>query len=132
MHVKMINWLRTTDSDETAALYLRIQNFHRAKIAHFVETGGKEGKYQWNLHKILVARIIVPSNRLLYTLDQNGTRKLERVRQELVHYQRKYLSFLDQHKPDQRAIVDAWHLSEYLGPRGTGQLQPPQPHHGRR
>ncbi len=58
----------------------------------------------------------------LYALDPNGTSKLEQVRQEIVHYQRKYLCFLDQHKPDQRPIVDEWHLSEYLEVLGSFTL----------
>ncbi len=86
-------------------LYLRIQKFHRAKIEHFVAAGGDEEEYKWNaLRTKLVARLIVPSNSLLYAPDPNGTRKVERVRQELVHYQRKYLTFLDQDNPDQRPL----------------------------
>ena len=91
-------------------LYLRIQKFHRAKITYFVAVGGDEDKYQWNLRKILVAQVIVPSNRLLYALDPKGTHKLDRVRQDILQYQRKYLCFLDLHQPVQRTIVDKWHL----------------------
>ncbi len=39
-----------------------------------------------------------------------------------MHYQRKYLSFLDQHKTDQRAVVNEWHLSEYLEVLGSFTL----------
>jgi hypothetical protein len=100
-------------------LYLRIQKFHRTKIAYLVQTGRAAEEYKLNIRKKVVACIIVPSNRLLYALDPNGTRKVERVRQELVPYLRKYLTFLDQHKPAQRAIVDKWHLSEYLEVMGS-------------
>ncbi len=57
---------------------------------------------------------IVPVNRLLYTLDQKGTRKYFRVVESLRQYHRKYLTLLKQHEPVQKAIVDKWHLSEYL------------------
>jgi hypothetical protein len=103
-------------------LYLRIQKFHRTKIAYLVQTGRAAEEYKLNIRKKVVACIIVPSNRLLYALDPNGTRKVERVRQELVPYLRKYQTFLDQHKPAQRAIVDEWHLSEYLEVLGSFTL----------
>ena len=100
-------------------LYLRIQKFHRTKIAYLVQTGRAAEEYKLNIRKKVVACIMVHSNRLLYALDPNGTRKVERVRQELVPYLRKYQTFLDQHKPAQRAIVDKWHLSEYLEVMGS-------------
>ena len=60
-------------------LYLRIQKFHRNKISAYVASGGKEEEYVWNLRKKYVAQIMVPSNRLMYTLDPKGTRKRDRV-----------------------------------------------------
>ncbi len=69
--------------------------------------------------KKLVAQIMVPSNRLMYTIDSKGTRKLDRVIIDLRQYQRDYLIFLKQHEPAQKDIVDKWHLSKYLD---NGQL----------
>jgi hypothetical protein len=95
-------------------LYLRIQKFHRNKISAYVATGGKEEEYVWNLRKKYVAQIMVPSNRLMYTLDPKGTRKRDRVIQDLKPYQRDYHTFLRQHEPARKAVVDTWHIAKYL------------------
>jgi hypothetical protein len=100
-------------------VYLTIQKFHRDKISKFVAAGGKEKEYGWKLRKKLVVQIIVPSNKLLYAIDPNGTRKLDRVINNIRQYQRKYLCFLKQHEPAQKAIVDKWHLSNYLEVMGN-------------
>ena len=78
-------------------LYLRIQKFHRNKISEYVATGGKEEEYVWKLRKKYVAQIMVPSNRLMYKIDPKGTRKRDRVIQDLRPYQRDYHTFLKQH-----------------------------------
>jgi hypothetical protein len=74
---------------------LRIQKFHRNKISQFVVGGLNKAEYVWMLRKKSVARIIVPSNRLLYALDPKGTRKLDRVINDIRQYQRKYICFLN-------------------------------------
>jgi hypothetical protein len=68
---------------EDDPLYLRIQKFHRNKISEYVNAGGKEEEYKWNLRKKLVAQIMVPSSRLLYKLDPEGTRNRDSVIRDL-------------------------------------------------
>jgi hypothetical protein len=105
---------------EEDPLYLRIQKFHRNKITKFVqETGKQEEEYKFNLNKKLLAHIMVPSNRLIYTLDPKGTRNRDRVISDLKSYQRDYRHFLSQHEPAHKAIVDTWHLSKYLEVMGN-------------
>ncbi len=59
-------------------LYLKIYKFHRNNIAGSVAAGGDVEKYKWNLRQNVVGRIIMPSNRLLNTLDLKGTSKYDR------------------------------------------------------
>jgi hypothetical protein len=68
---------------------------------------------------VLLAQIIVPSNRLMYKIDPKGTRKHDRVVNDLMPYQRDYHIFLKQHEPAQKAIVDTWHSSKYLEVMGN-------------
>jgi hypothetical protein len=81
--------------------------------------GHQEEEYGWKLRKKVVAQIIIQSNRSLYAIDLKGTSKLDRVINDIRQYQRKYLCFLKQHKPAQKAIVDKWHLSNYLEVMGN-------------
>ena len=104
---------------EDDPVYLRIQKFHRNKISEYVAAGGKEEEYVWNLRKKLVAQIMVPSNRLMYKIDPKGTRKHDRMVNDLRPYQRDYHIFLKQHEPARKAIVDTWHLSKYLEVMGN-------------
>jgi hypothetical protein len=103
-------------------LHFKIQKFHRNKIADFVAAAGDEEKYKLNLRKKVVGRIIVPSKRLLHTLDPKRTRKYNRLFDGTRQYQRKYHAFLRQHEPMQKAIIDKWHLSEYLEVMGNFTL----------
>jgi hypothetical protein len=104
-------------------LYLKIQKFHRDKIADFVSAGGDVEMYAWRLCKSVMMQINMPSNTLLhtliYTLDPNGTSKYDRVVEALRQYRRKYLSFLKQHEPAHKAVVNEWNLSDYLEVMGN-------------
>ncbi len=75
-------------------------------LARANDAGKKEEDYKSNLRKKLVAQIMVPSNRLLYTLDPKGTRNRDRVIRDLGPYQLDYRNFLLQHEPARKAIVD--------------------------
>ncbi len=50
---------------------------------------------------------------------KSTTSKLNQVINAIRQYQRKYLCFLNQHEPVQKAIVDKWPLSYYLKVMGN-------------
>jgi hypothetical protein len=95
-------------------VYLHIQKFHAAKLEIHLESGELEETFKCKIRKRLLDKIIMPSNKLMYTVDPKGSRKLTNVMRDLQPYFRAFIVFCDQHLECNRAEVDGWSLEEYL------------------
>ena len=63
------------EDDADAPLYLRIQRWHAAQISEWIEGGKKLEDYKV-ARKSLYDSIMMPSSRLMYTLDPDNKRPL--------------------------------------------------------
>ncbi len=83
-------------------LYLKIQKFHAAKLVTLLvdhlESGGKLKDFKCRICKTLLNTMVMLSNKLMYNVDSNGTRKLAAVHKGLVPYMHEYKVFMDQHR----------------------------------
>ena len=95
-------------------VYLHIQKFHAAKLENHLESGELEENFKCRIRERLLDKIIMPSNKLMYTVDPKGSRKLNHVMRDLQPYFRAFIVFCDQHLECNRAEVDGWSLEEYL------------------
>ena len=101
------------EGDADAPLYLRIQRWHAAQISEWIEGGKKLEDYKVP-RKSLFDSIMMPSSRLLYTLDPENKRNVVDVLEDLREYMADYLAFLSPHKAKYKPIVESWDLPKYL------------------
>ena len=64
-------------------VYLHIQKFHAAKLEDHLKSSGKAEDCKCRIRKKLLDKIIMPSNKLLYTVDSKGKRKLTHMMKDL-------------------------------------------------
>ncbi len=58
-------------------MYLYIQKFHAANLEDHLESCRLEENLKCKIRKRLLDKIIMPSNKLMYTVDPQSSRKLE-------------------------------------------------------
>ncbi len=95
-------------------LYLHIQKFHAAKLEDHLESGGKEDDFKCRIRMKLLDKIIMPSNKLMYTVEPEGSRKLSCVMNDLKPYFQAFAAFCEQDLECNKDILDGWSLEEYL------------------
>ncbi len=95
-------------------VYLHIQKFHAAKLDDHLESSGKEQDFKCRIRKKLLDKIIMPSNKLMYTVDPKGSRKLDHVVKDLKQYFQAFAAYCDQHLECNKDILDGWSLEQYL------------------
>jgi hypothetical protein len=62
---------------------LHIQKFHAAKLEDHLESGELEENFKCRIRKRLLDKIMMPSNKLMCTVDPKGSRKLNHVMRDL-------------------------------------------------
>jgi hypothetical protein len=103
-----------SEPDPPQLVYLHIQKFHAAKLEDYLESGGKAFDFKCRISKKLPDKIIMLSNKLMYTVDPKGSRKLACVMKDLKPYFQAFAAFCDQHLECNKDILDVWSLEEYL------------------
>ncbi len=87
-------------------VYLHIQKFHAAKLEDHLESCGKEEDFKCRICKKLLDKIIMQSNKLMFTVDPKGSRKLDHVMRDLKPYFQAFAAFCDQHLETRTSWMD--------------------------